>query len=90
MTVEFEPKSHDCFSFGAPNAHWFALLAQTDIRMLLGAPPMTNDPLDVNEQTALDIATILRERQMEMPLPPNMDVGMYIEFFENCQGFTTH
>jgi len=90
MTVEFDPKSQDCFSFGAPNGHWFSLLKVDEISSLLGNPALTNDPLDVSDETAKSLANVLREKQMELAIPSNLDLGMYIEFFDNCQGFTTY
>ena len=96
MSVEFEPnaKGDDCFCFGVSNGTWFWLLNNTDIGGII-CQDNTNDPIDASEEHALLCADIMRD----IELPDNWSgetMGsekmrqIFIDFFETCEGFTTH
>lgn len=86
MSVEFEPKNNGCFSFGAPNKHFFDLLKDSEFSKIIGSPLMTNDPLDIDHETALRLAQFMKGFNSKTW---GGDKEMYIDFFENCGGFKT-
>ena len=66
MTVEFIPKSEDCFAFAAPDGHWFELLRKPGVRAILGGLLiMTNDPADIDRETAVKLAITSKKTRME-------------------------
>ncbi len=95
MSVELDAKNPECFGMGVANGTWFHLLKHTRIGDVLGRV-YTNDPLDVTAEQALECAKIMREFHP----PPGWGLigedgeermkAMFVEFFEQCQGFTTH
>ena len=96
MSVEFEPKakSEDCFCFGVSNGTWFWLLNNTDIGGIV-SQINTNDPIDASEEDAMLCADIMRD--IELPetwagevIPSEKMRQTFIDFFDSCQGFTTH
>ena len=92
MTVEFIPKSEDCFAFAAPDGHWFELLRKPGVRAILGGLLiMTNDPADIDRETAVKLGDYIQEnKDGELSeWSEKVDWGMYREFFEDCDGFTT-
>lgn len=95
MTVELDPKSSDkeSFSMGVANQTFFDLVNTSELCEHIGRQ-RTNDPVDVDEKTALLFAEILRN--WTPPAGWFSGIGevegkqMFIEFFETCGGFTTH
>lgn len=91
MTVEFTPKAKGCFSFGAPNKHFFEFISFPGVKKILGDLPLTNDPLDIDRETAIKLGDYIQDNiKGELAQwAEKVDAGMYREFFEDCGGFTT-
>lgn len=85
MTVEFEPLNEECFGIGAPNGHFFEMLRIEEFSQILHNPPMTNDEILACEGQAKQLAKVLENHKGNL----SADKQMYIDFFNNCQGFIT-
>ncbi len=95
MSVEFTPLKSGCFCFGITNNTWFTLL-KGPLRDALGPDrtSLTNDPIEVDEDTANACAEALETwTPIKNWFAPNREhegKAMLIEFFRNCGGFETH
>lgn len=92
MTVEFEPKNKECFCFGVANSTWFHLLKTSKIRDILKNAPLTNDPIKATKKQALACADVMKDWQPTefwFSDKPEKGKQMFIDFFEQCNGFST-
>ena len=94
MTVELEPKGgEESFSMGVPNSTFFTLVNESGIHEIIGKQ-RSNDPLDINKEKALMMAKITED--WSPPAGWFSGIGaiegkqMFIDFFNTCEGFTTH
>lgn len=94
MSVTLSPVNEKAGGMDIANGTWFTLLNESKVGEILKEPRLTNDTIDADAEQCQRCADALREwtppKDWFMRGREEESKQYFIEFFEECGGFTTY